>query len=489
MVDAHLRMAVVYGQQYDFIYCGVCALLFFFVGLIFVFSPIQKLKIESVFVVVALLAGLVFAFINPFGQEPDGWVHFTRSMDVLGGNLFLPFVDNNGSSTIMRLPENINDIGFRKINPNGLEGTPYMNHIKSMYFSETIIDIEMLGGFSSLFYLPQAIGLFIARLFDSSVYGYMLCGRIMNLIAYITLAYIGLKKMPIYRNIYIVIALLPMTLYQAASFSYDAVLNGLCFLFIGLCFYYAYEKETLSWRDVIKLGIILMLLFMCKYVYVCIGLLVFIIPMKKFGTVKEYWKAFGIALVPMGLIITYMLLSAGIPDPSANVMSTSETTQISQLGYVVANPLFAAKVYIRTIVSYAGYYIEQLNTLGWLNYTLGMLEFVIPVFMVGVALLDSKDSQKKVSIKDKVIFITTFAVVVSAGMMGLYLLDSVANPVGAPTILGYQGRYTIPVLMLMLAFFSPRSVENNINTFSHKVVGVMGLALSYASIILLNKCY
>ena len=84
---------------------------------------------------------------------------------------------------------------------------------------------------------------------------------------------------------------------------------GLCFLFIALCMNYAYSKETLKTKHVMILGVILALLCLCKYVYVCLGILVFIIPMKKFEDKKSYWKAFFAALIPIVIILGLMALS------------------------------------------------------------------------------------------------------------------------------------------------------------------------------------
>ena len=489
VIDAHIRMAVVYDVKYDFVFFFIVAFFLVSIGIMFILSAIKKVDVEKIFFFVAFFSGLLFVFITPFGQEPDGWVHFTRSMDVAEANLLLPFWDNNGSSSVMKLPENINDIGFRKINPDIAEGTSYMNNIKQLHFSENIIAMEGMGGFCSLFYLPQAIGICIAKTFGMTVYGYMLWGRIINLLAYVTLAYIGLKKMPVFKNIYMVIALLPMSIFQAASFSYDAVLCGLCFLFIGICFYYAYEKENLTWKDVLCLGVILALLLLCKYVYVCIGLLVFIIPMKKFGDTKNYWKSFGIALLPIIVMIGFVLMNSGVPVSAPANSASSEVAQISQLGYVLQNPMFAVKVFVRSCISNFNIYVEQLTILGWLNYSLGVLEYLIPIFMVVVAFLDTKEYTDKITVKDRIIYFATFVIVVSAGMMGLYLMDGVANPVGEPIIRGYQGRYTIPVLMLLLTSLPSKNVENKIGDFSHKVVGTMALALAYSSIMVLYKCY
>lgn len=489
VVDAHIRMAVVYDMSYNYVLFGICTIFLISIGLLLIFKSVKNIEIEKVFVFVAFFAGVIFAFVTPFGQEPDGWYHFTRSMDVSMGNIFLPFFDNNGSSAIMLLPDNINSIGFRKINPNGMEGTLYMDNVKSLYFSENIVPMEGMGGFCSLFYLPQAVGLCVARILGLSAYGYMFCGRITNLLAYVCLTYIGLKKMPVFRNIFLVIALLPMTIFQAASFSYDAVLCGLCFLFIGLCFNYAYEKECLSWRNVLILGCILALLLLCKYVYVCIGLLVFIIPIRKFGQLKDYGIAFVIALLPIIMMIGFLLLNSGVFATPVSSQTVSEPAQISQLSFILQNPVFGIKVFVRTCLLYFCFYVEQLNTLGWLNYTLGVLEFLMPIFMVVVAMLDTKEYKEEILPLHRCLYFITFAVVVAAGMLGLYLMDGIANPVGAPTIQGYQGRYTIPVLMLLLAAMTSKSIENKMKNFSHNVVAFMGIALVYSAIMVLYKCY
>lgn len=487
--DNHLRMAVVYGVKYQYGYAICVFLLSSFLGLMFFVSHVKNLALEQKFAVIAILGGMIFAFINPFGQEPDGWVHFLRSMDVSSGNVLLPLWDNNGGSSLMRLPENINDIQFSVVNPNAGEGISYMENVRNVHFTKEIVDAEGLGGFTSLFYLPQALGICIARVFGLSAYGYMIWGRIINLLTYVALTYLAVKKTPIFRNLFMVVALLPMTLYQAASFSYDATLMGLCFLFTALCFEYAYKKDRLSWKNVIWLGVILGLLFTCKYVYVCIGLLVFLIPMKKFEDKKAYWKSFAIALIPFVAIVLCLFMASSVPSLPGSGAEGSEVTQVTQLDFILQNPLAFVKTFVRTITMYFSYYMEQLNTLGWLKYTLGALEFVIPMFMISVAVLDGNEYQEKINTKNRVLMFLTFVTVISVGLVGLYLFDSVANPVGAPTILGYQGRYTIPVLILGFATFNSNRVKNEMKDFSNKVTGICGLILVYASVMVFGKCY
>lgn len=489
LTDAHVRMSIVYDVQLKIDVLLCCVALMFLTGVIFFVKIVRSVPIEITFAVIALTAGIVFAFINPFGQEPDGWVHFTRAMDVSYGNWLAPFVDNNGTSMVMNLPSNIHDIGFRKVETTGADAVWYMKNIKNLFFSEELVPTEGLGGFTALFYMPQAIGLFVGRMFTLNAYSLMVWGRIFNLMTYVTLTFFGLRKMPVYRNIFLAVALMPMTIYQAASFSYDGMLMGLCFLFTGLCFNYAYEKEKLSWKDVIILGTILGLLCLCKYVYVCLGLLVFIIPMKKFGGAKEYWKSFAIALIPFFVIVGIMVYSSAMISVSTETITEGGGTQITPLGFVLQNPKFLIMAMLRTIPMYFSYYVEHLSTLGWLNFVLEPLRYLMPIFICVVAALDTQEVSEKQTLKDKILYFSTFAITVLAGLFGLYIMDSVANPIGAPTVQGYQGRYTIPVLMLLLMSMASIKVENKIENFSYKVMGVMSMFLCFTAVILIFYCY
>lgn len=479
---------VIEGNSFTLFFV-LSAVLMLFVGFCNIAIKKMEISLEVMFVVIALCIGMIFAYVNPFGQEADGWIHFQRSVDVASGNWLLPFVDNNGNSALFRLPENIDEIDFRVVNPGGAEGYAMTEKVKAVYLSDKYIEVESMGGFASLFYAPQALGIVIANLLGLSVYGTMLCSRICNLMVYIALAAYGLKKMPIYRNIYLVIALLPMTLYQAASFSYDALLNGLSFLFIGLCFNYAYEKEQLKVRDALGLGIILSMLFYCKYVYVCLGLLVFIIPVKKFGDIKQYLKSFLIAICPLILCVVVMLSGLFMPPVDTTTAAAESISGVSQIDYVLENPLRIIKVLLNTFVLYTDLYIKDLNTFGWLNYSLAIAEYFVPIVMVFVALLYDKNAQEKVTTKDRVLYVVTFFVVVCAGMMGMFLCNTLVNPYAATSILGYQGRYMIPVLMLPMAALSSKRVKCEVEHFSLRLASVMAFTSLYAAIQLSYQCY
>lgn len=505
----HIRMTVVYTfVRYWglFIFTGVILLL---LGAVCIYAWDHRLKVEKTFAAVALIAGVGMAIVNPLGQEPDGWTHFIRAMDVSYGNVLAPFINNAHEGGYNRVPENMmGDIQFKVIEAFSEEGGEYVKHLTEIKFSKESVLAKGECGYTSLFYFPQALGTLIGRLLNLNVFACMALGRIFNLLCYIILTYWAIKKLPIYRNLMAAVALLPLTIYQAASYSYDAMLNGLCFLFVGLCFQCAYGErdKPLNWKNVIGLGVILALLFLCKYVYVCLGLLVFLISRKRFGAKKDYWKSYGIALLPVVFILVLYGINfsvssskaavsmgetaeAAAEEMPAEIGGEAEETGMTQLDYVKSNPFAVIKVLGKSVKTYFNMYVFQLNILGWLRYPLDMLQTIVPCFLVAVACLDTNSIRQKVRAWHKLLFAAAGGITIALTMLGLYLLDAVANPVGVATVSGYQSRYAIPCLVILLGIFTSGKVENRIEHFSVKVIGGMGIFLAYGLLMLVNACY
>lgn len=495
--DLHLRMSVVYGFVRYYGFFALFGFTLFTMGAACIFAWEHKMQIEKLFVVIALAAGMGIAFINPLAQEPDGFTHFMRTIDVSYGNVFAPIYNNAHPDGHKRQPVNLEEIQLRVIKPNLQAGLNYTKNIMNIKFSKETVLVLGECGYTSLFYMPQAIGTLIGRTLNLSIYSCMVMGRMCNLLCYIILTYWALKKIPFYKTLLFVIALLPMTIYQAASYSPDSMLNGLCFLFAALCFYYAFgEKENLNWKHAIGLGGMLALMFMCKYVYVCMGLLVFMIPKSKFENKKNYWKSFAIALIPIFIIVMLYARNINI-EPAGQVQEMTESTnseiliekEMTQFEYVKENPVKFAKSIIITIIAMFGTYVNGLNTLGWLNYPLNLLQPIIPCVLVTIACLDTQGIKGKVKKSHKILWFATGAVVILMGMIGLYLMDTTNNPVGAELILGYQIRYAIPCFILLFPVFSSDKIQNNIDNFYIKAAGAMSLFLSYTIFTLVRICY
>jgi uncharacterized membrane protein len=419
-------------------------------------------------------------------QECDGLEHFVRSMDVSYGNVFGSFVNLTHGDNEIITPVNFSELGYSLIAPNTGSGTLYTEHLRNTYFSDVTSVSWYQYTVTSVYYWPQGLGIWIGRMLGASMYTCILLSRLCNLFCYILITYFAIRLMPVYRNLFTLIATLPMTLHQAASDSPDALLNAFCFLFIALCFYLAYDPDVKpNWKHTFGLGLLLAVIFMCKYVYVCIGLLVFIIPQKKFKSRKHYWIAFFVALIPLALIGGNMLLTM------LGTLGKTQATEgeITQFQYMLKHPLQPVKALVFTLLHYMRYHIQWLSCLGSMNYELDLLIPLMPCFLAVVGILDAPKQTDLIRRSHRILaFLGAFAVIIGV-CMAMYIGDGTINPVGADVILGVQGRYFIPVMVLPFIALGSRRIQNNIVGFGKKTVVLSACMLLYSIVTLVVICY
>ena len=132
-------------------------------------------------------------------------------------------------------------------------------------------------------YLPQAIGMAIAKMLDLNVIWMLWLGRIVNLICYAGLISLAVRKAPVLKLPLLVVACIPISIYQAASLSIDSMIIGLGILAVGyFLFLYRAEKDSLDVKDVVKFSFLCLLLGLCKLPYLAFIFLMFLIPTDNF---------------------------------------------------------------------------------------------------------------------------------------------------------------------------------------------------------------
>jgi uncharacterized membrane protein len=224
---------------------------------------------------------------------------------------------------------------------------------------------------------------------------------------------------------------------------------------------------------------------MCKYVYVCIGLLVFIIPQKKFKSRKHYWIAFFVALVPLALIGGNMLFTM------LGTLGQTQATEgeITQFQYMLQHPLQPVKALLFTLLHYMRYHIQWLSYLGSMNYELDLLIPLMPCFLAVVGILDAPKQTDLIRRSHRILALLGALAVIIGVCMAMYIGDGNINPVGADVILGVQGRYFIPVMVLPFIALGSRKIENHIVGFEKKTVVLSACMLLYSVVTLAVICY
>ena len=297
-------------------------------GYIVVF--VLKAKVHNIFLFFALTIGAIFAVLTPLKGAPDEYTHM--GMSYYNSNCWLGIEDSyaDGRLTVRDcdygewlypVDYNVFDMsviydGLREKNTAGDEMT-----ITWARWSE---------GYFQPLYWAQAAGITLARLLNLGRVQMFVMGRLANLIMYTALVYIALRLMPFFKGTMAAAALTPVALGLAASFNYDPLVIGLCFIFTAKVLNLAYKKEKVTVWDKLLLVLLAVMIAPAKAVYVVILALVLIVPFEKFGGRKQAFITFGVmAFAAVFMWVAYNGNFIGMVKESVFPQSNTEQ-QIAQ---------------------------------------------------------------------------------------------------------------------------------------------------------------
>ncbi len=307
-------------------------------------------------------------------------------------------------------------------------------------------------------YLPQAIGLAIGRLLNLNFLGIFYLGRLTNLIFFTVCIYFAVKRIPRFKALMALAALLPMTLQQAASFSYDTFINAMAFLFIASLIREYTAEGKMTKKDFLWLLIPGVLLTPAKVVYSAMLLLTFLIPARRFGSGKRKWGMIGFAaaiclvtLVAFNFTSLYNRVMSAFPGHA--IQSSITGGNYYSVNDILRNPLETLRIFWRTLRN---------DLLQWMwciiGYALSGLSLPIPMLYVygfaGLLVLSvvpRGQEEIKILPGQRASFVGCFAAIVLLTMFAMLIGWTLA---GDSVVQGVQGRYFLPVLPLLCMAFS-----------------------------------
>lgn len=407
---------------------------------------------ENVFLILAFIFGITFLIITPPGQVADEYRHFTRAYGVSQGNFF-------GESSL--IPRRLNDylattagMPFhpeKKIRPSDLLafwGQPLNPAEQASHKMSTSVYFPIAYFFSGL-------GIAIGRLTGSPIIIFYI-GRLFNLIVWTLLGYLTLRTTPVYKWTFILLMLSPMSLFQAASYSFDSFTNGLSFILIALCLNLALkDDQSLHWKNIVPLAFLAVLLPMTKPAYAFLVVLVLLIPARKFNSRKNYiLTVAGLILVAVALFVVSSLLNRAsfyINAPSPEIDPNAQIT------YIFKHPLTYLWTILNTVYTYFSFMVKSyIGMLGWLDTYLPRLVYWTYVPVIILAALFDKQAEYQVTLKHKIILAITAILTFIVIATGEYITWT---PVGAPVIDSMQGRYFIQVVPLLALLFYNQKIK------------------------------
>ena len=456
-------------------YLIIAIIITVFVAMLGSLLMMKKRKIASAFAVMTFFIGCIYIFVLPPFTVPDESAHivtvYSKSSKLLGKE-----VTDEGGKVIAD-----SNMGLYFIREEYPTKESYIRFVKGALGknSDVITTKESLANplnVKAVGYIPQIVGVSIARILKGSGEQILLIGRLFALLWYCFVMYFAIQIFPLNKMILFAVGLLPMTMQQVCSFSYDSVLLGLCFFLISYILWLIYTKEVVELKDVLILVCVVSGIVMIKYIYIpIIGLLLFI-PKHKINFRVDRKK---IAVSMFGMLSMFEIGSKMtlITEAAAkNMQIRSDGLYKYSIGYVISNLGDTLIVVTRTVFEKISFFVESMiaNPLGWVEI---QLPNIIVLGFAIVLIFSAIPNHRSPKITKRMMVTAGFIVVIVSGLVLAAMLISYTY-VGADTILGVQGRYFLPVLPLVLLIVQGNKniiVKNSIE--SELILAIIGLQL------------
>lgn len=444
------------------------------VCVVYILAIFVKAKPHILFLVAVLLFGAIFSFMFSPNDVPDEKAHYETSYR--WSNVFLGVSDySDGTDKMLMRAEDVSPTALMSHANDEVSPRPTLSSIaytiNNMFkTAEDKTIVETVGSrVGNIFqYFIPAIGISVGRLLNFGAIPTYYLARLMNLLAFALLGMFAVKKMPFGKNVFIFSALLPMTLQEVSSVSYDSIIIGLSFFFIAYCMYLAYTENLVRWREIIALAVSGGLLASAKggiYIFI-FGLGVLILCNTKIS-LKKRWLivlSVGILMVAVAIVFNYIEISGSIDGEKNGFRNYS-------IMYALQNPKWFIKMVGKTFILQREFYVVNLigSGLAWLNvYPNKTVTYLFPMVM----LLASMKSDEEENVKIKKIQYPLNALICLAIIGVVYLVAITWNAVGSEIIDGVQSRYFIPILPLAILL-----LRNNIITTKRNVHDIVTVAL------------
>ncbi|MBU3806331.1 MAG: DUF2142 domain-containing protein [Candidatus Fournierella pullistercoris] len=414
------------------------------------------------------LCGAVFCFANPPLQAPDETQHYLRSYSVSMGWLNFDY-NRTYPEDVAKLVESFPGAWVNSHTSQGMtedeDGNPkaYTSAGYALKQQEEYGPVEGIqDGFAHYFspeqaeitvqepyffmvisMLPQALGMALARMVGFGALGCLYAGRLVNLAAYSVLCWLALKNCARYKPAFLAMMLMPISLYMAASVSYDGTLLGFSYLVASY-----YCKEEIRTKDLALFLFAFVMMNLAKpYINLLWVMLPLVLPQKVWKTRWKKWQlavaAVGLALVA-GWLLSWYAGAFRMNYPPADSMRQENAGPMAQLLFVVKNPLRFVAVLLGTLYE-NDFFIGQMGVFGALDLPIGFINMVSPWMLLLAAALSVHEKSSLRTAPAIGLWVLSLGYI-AAAMGGLYLTWT---PVGMVRVIGLQARYFLPAFLML----------------------------------------
>lgn len=411
---------------------------------IFIYVSKEKnWKTEKIFLVLGLLIGIFYVFALPPGRAPDEASHFYRIYELSNGH-FVSDISEDGIIGTMEPSsiELLNDYAKNNVTYSDLIDNL---GIRANEEEQSFVHTSAYS-YNIISYLPHTIGMLIGKMFNLPILVTAYISKIFNLVTCIFILYFCIKYIPILKKTVFFLAFLPITMQAMASLSPDGLTTVMSISLISFVLYTIYSKrKKLSAKQLTLLFIICLCLSMCKIAYAPLCLLLFAIPRERFGSPKNKL----ITIMGFGLIISLILFSWLLIAPS--IQSAYDSTAQTKL--ILSDPFKYLAILIHSISTNATLYLFGLlgGHLEWFDVNLSSV-YILSAFAIFVLLCNKEIKNITTTKTLKTLSILIFTIITILTFTTMFIQWT---KVGEIIIDGVQGRYFLPIALLIPIWFIP----------------------------------
>ncbi|MDL2252545.1 DUF2142 domain-containing protein [Ruminococcaceae bacterium OttesenSCG-928-I18] len=438
------------------------------------------------------LLGVLFCFANAPLQAPDESEYFLRANAIARGHFDYDY-ERGYPDDVGLLREHFPGMLNHRVQ---YEGHPLPAQALADYAQDLAAGEKPAEAtqepiiFMVLQFLPQALGIFLAKVLGFSALGQMYAARLLNLVCYTVLCYFAFRNCDKYRGVFFAFALLPLSLFMGASLSYDCTLLGLYYLMLSY-----FCKAEVHNRDVVVFGLAALLAALLKPTSIVLVAVLLLIPPARWKTKFHPWLSVG-AMMALGVLLYFLmgrlngLLTHNYPEVLPRGMG-EEAAPATQIAFALSHlPAFTSRVGL-TLYENAGF-LFRLGDFGWMDLSIplaGGLSLLSPCAASALGIQQKEDAK----------YTTVVALFLMALLYGGAVLAAMyffETDLYSIRIVGVQPRYLLPAFLLLFMLASillGKAVRPRLDTAeaaqrTETVTLWIACAVAFVSVILLFQC-
>lgn len=429
---------------------------------------IKKIAFEKCYLLVGIVMGIIFMFVIPLYNTPDENAHIGFAYHV--SNAILGY-DKEIEGVPYALRECELNAEVSGVVSQFASRTTYNNVLFNLFKVEgaegnAVYAAPERAASTYLLHVIPGIGVTIGRLLSWGVVPTLLLGTLFNMLFFVGSAYYAMKKIPFGKMMLASVCLLPMSLQQISSYSYDNTLLAAIMVVFALGLRWGFSSEKIKKSEVAIYCVYSIILVIGKsavYSFFCLLPIVYKISKDKVQEIWKKYKKFIILICAIGCLVAIILIPiilsilGGTPmevtaEDGTIIVYENYIQWANEEGYTIKgllmHPREAFNVLVNTLIVKGDFYL-----LSMYGYSLGQFQIGIPLVIImmyaaiGVLSAICIEGKNVLSVNHKVIM--TFLVLVSAGLcvlsMWLYW-----TPRSYGYIEGVQGRYFLPPYVVAL---------------------------------------